>query len=169
MPISVVISQGQSANPIKRKLEEELVAALLFERGVEVTVVPHLYDLKVEGTGMLCLQSLPGDLIVLSWLYPRAAFWTLDRNGIRGRLGATLLVSDENEEEPEEPKENDPALDASRSVPNRAIYCLDLRAANTVQPFVDEVKRIVAEASIKTVDLVGLTLPVAPLPSPVVT
>ncbi|HEV7224261.1 MAG TPA: ferredoxin family protein, partial [Pirellulales bacterium] len=83
--LTVVISQGQSANPVKRKLEEDLVGALLFERGLEVTVIPHLYDLAPDGTGMLCLQSIPGDVVVLSWLFPRAAHWTLDRNGIRGR------------------------------------------------------------------------------------
>ena len=30
--LTVVVSQGQSANPAKRKLEEDLVAGLLFER-----------------------------------------------------------------------------------------------------------------------------------------
>src|SRR3569833_2917193 len=99
MPFTAVISQGQSANPVKRKLEEDLVGALLFERGLEVTVIPHLYDLKADGTGMLCLQGITGDMIVLSWLYPRAAFWTLDRNGIRGRMGASLLVREGDEED----------------------------------------------------------------------
>ena len=69
--LTVVISQGQSANPAKRKLEEDLVAGLLFQQGVEVTVIPNLYDLAPDGTGMLCLQGITGDMVVCSWLFPR--------------------------------------------------------------------------------------------------
>ncbi len=159
--ITVVISQGQSANPVKRKLEEDLVAGLLFERGIEVTVIPHLYDLAPEGTGMLCLQSVPGDMIVLSWLYPRAAHWTLDRNGIRGRVGKTLLESEAEEDEDEDDAHDEeaekPRVVDDRAAPNRTIYCIDLRARNEVAPFVEEVRRIISEASVQTVgvDLLG--------------
>src|SRR6187549_1197494 len=100
--LTVVVSQGQSANPAKRKLEEDLVAGLLFERGLEVTVIPNLYDLTPDGTGMLCLQGITGDMVVVSWLFSRAAFWTLDRNGIRGREGKTLLVNEAEDDEDEE-------------------------------------------------------------------
>src|SRR5262245_24855281 len=100
--LTVVISQGQSANPAKRKLEEDLVAGLLFEKGLEVTVIPNLYDLTADGTGMLALQGISGDMVVVSWLFSRAAFWTLDRNGIRGREGKTLLVNEAEEDEDED-------------------------------------------------------------------
>src|SRR5487761_1382216 len=100
--ITVVLSQGQSANPVKRKLEEDLVDALLFERGVELTVIPHLYDLPPDGTGMLCLQGITGDMVVLSWLYPRAAHWILDRNAIGGRVGTSLLVGEDDEDDDDE-------------------------------------------------------------------
>ncbi|MGE0606479.1 MAG: ATP-binding protein [Pirellulales bacterium] len=158
--ITVVISQGQSANPVKRKLEEDLVGALLMERGIEVTVVPHLYDLTPDGTGMLCLQSLQGDTIVLSWLFPRAAHWILDRNQVRGRLGQTLLrdTSDEDEEEDAEAEQaaedKDRVADA-RELPKRTIYCLDLRSHNDVKPYVEEIRRIVQEANTPTVNLLG--------------
>src|SRR5215469_3484327 len=107
--LTVVVSQGQSANPAKRKLEEDIITSLLFERGVEVTVVPHLYDLAPDGTGMLCLQSIPGNMVVLSWLYPRAAHWTLDRNGIFGRVGTSLLLVDEEEDDEASDDETDEA------------------------------------------------------------
>jgi hypothetical protein len=159
--LTVVISQGQSANPVKRKLEEDLVGALLFERGLEVTVIPHLYDLAPDGTGMLCLQSIPGDVVVLSWLFPRAAHWTLDRNGIRGRIGKILLESaseeDEDDEDEGADEANKPRVADSLPAPNRTIYCLDLRARSEVEPFVAEIRRIVAETSVQTVgiDLLG--------------
>ena len=88
--IAVVVSQGQSQNPAKRGLEEDIIAALLMESGIDVTVIPHLYDLKADGTGMLALDGIKGNVIVLSWLYERAARWVLDRNGIRGAEGQTV-------------------------------------------------------------------------------
>ena len=136
--ISVVISQGQSKNPAKRNLEESLVTGLLMESGIDVTVVPHLYDLKPDGTGMLAMKGISGNLIVLSWLYERAAHWVLDRNGIHGHVGQIELrneADDEEDEEevPEEPK--DRLIDA-RQIPNRNIYCLDLRVSNRPEDFI---------------------------------
>jgi len=161
--ITVVLSQGQSNNPAKRSLEEEIVAALLMERGIEVTVIPNLYDLKPDGTGMLCLQGISGDMIVLSWLFPRAAHWIMDRNGILGRVGETMLVDedDENDEDDEdEAAEESEAEDKQRvvdqrEVPPRTIYCLDLRCRNRAQPFVEEIRRIAKEATTEVVDLMG--------------
>ena len=46
MRLSVVVSQSPSKNPAKRKLEEDIVTGLLFENGIDVTVVPNLYDIK---------------------------------------------------------------------------------------------------------------------------
>ena len=82
--LTVVLSQAQGKHPAKRALEEALVAALIMEPGLDVSVVPHLYDLDPEHTGRLFLESVPGDMVVLSWLFPRAAFWLLDRDGIYG-------------------------------------------------------------------------------------
>ncbi|MGE0756891.1 MAG: ATP-binding protein [Pirellulaceae bacterium] len=172
--IAVVVSQGQSASPAKRKLEEDIVTALLLEPGVDVTVIPHLYDLKSDGTGWLALQGISGDMIVLAWLYDRATRWTLDRHGIRGREGVSLLAQqDEGEDDEAEDDEAEAdegrAADADaagagdekirvaeqRSVPSRRIYCIDLRAKTTAQAFLDEVRRIVQEANLPLVQLGG--------------
>ena len=155
--ITVVISQGQSANPLKRKLEEDLVGALIGEAGIEVTVIPHLYDLTADGTGMLCLQGITGDMIVLGWLFPRAAHWTLDRNAIRGQVGETLLGGDDDDEEDDEaepPEEKDRVVD-QREMPSRKIYCLDLRWHENAEPYLEEIRRIAAEAATQTVDLMS--------------
>jgi NAD-dependent dihydropyrimidine dehydrogenase PreA subunit len=174
--LTVVVSQGQSANPAKRKLEEDIVAGLLFERGVEMTVIPHLYDLTPDGTGMLCLSGITGDMVILSWLFERGAFWTLDRNGIRGREGKTLLVSDAEDEEDEdledESADDKPRVAASRDLPNRTIWCLDLKVRPDAKSFIDEVVRIRDEHAVQTVSLGGLlnglsivTPPAPPAPS----
>lgn len=147
--LTVVLSQAAGKHPAKRSLEESIVAALLMEPGLEVSVVPNLYDLGPEHTGRLFLDSVKGDLVVLSWLYPRAAFWLLDRDGIKGHMGEVQLKPpvDEDEEPAEEQpaEERPPAIGPTGTIPDRHIYCLDLRDFNKHEPYVEEVRRIAAE------------------------
>lgn len=152
--ISVVVSQSPSKNPAKRKLEEDIVAGLLFETGIDVTVVPNLYDIKPDSTGMLALKQISGNVVVVSWLFERAGHWILDRNGIHGHVGEVLLKNDELDEDEEEqvPDDKDRVID-SRQIPNRKIYCLDLKTTNQASEYIDEVKRIHAENAVKVVGL----------------
>jgi NAD-dependent dihydropyrimidine dehydrogenase PreA subunit len=144
--LTVVLSQAQGKNPAKRALEESLVAALILEPGLDVSVIPYLYDLGPDHTGRLFLESVQGDLVLLGWMFPRAAFWLLDRDGIKGHFGESQLKppgadeGEEAEEQPEPPK-GIGALD----VPDRQISCLDLRDFNSHQPYVEEIRRIAAE------------------------
>jgi NAD-dependent dihydropyrimidine dehydrogenase PreA subunit len=163
--IAVVLSQGQSQHPARRQLEEDIAAALLMEPGIDLIIVPHLYDLKPDGTGTLALTNVKGNMIVLSWLYDRATRWTLDRMGIRGKEGLTLLTSADESEDEDDEDSGDSAAEAadakprvidSREVPNRKIYCIDLRVRNKAQDFVDEVKRIARETSMQLIGLGGL-------------
>src|SRR5215470_4275480 len=100
--LTVVLSQGQGKNPTKRALEESITAALLLESGLDVSIVPYLYDLDADHTGRLFLESIRGDMVVLAWMFPRAAFWLLDRDGIKGHLGETQLKPPADEEDAEE-------------------------------------------------------------------
>src|SRR5207248_3140607 len=107
--LTVVLSQAQGKHPAKRALEESIVAALIMEPGIEVAVVPYLYDIDAEHTARLFLDSVAGDMALLAWSYPRAAFWVLDRDGIKGHFGESQLksandVDEEEAEQPEEPK-----------------------------------------------------------------
>jgi Pyruvate/2-oxoacid:ferredoxin oxidoreductase delta subunit len=145
--LTVVLSQAQGKNPIKRALEEAIVAALIMEPGIDVSVIPHLYDLDAEHTGRLFLESIQGDMIVLSWLYPRAAYWLLDRDGIKGEFGESHLkppdVEEEDEEDEGEPEP--PKGIGAVNVPERHIYCLDLRDFNNQEPYIEEIRRISVE------------------------
>src|SRR5437762_1282083 len=116
--IAVVVSQGQSANPAKRQLEEDVVAGLLMEPGIDLVVIPHLYDLKPDGTGLLALQGIKGNMIVLSWLYDRGARWTLDRFGIRGQEGLTTIkaADDDDEDDEEASAEAEPTATKQRVI-----------------------------------------------------
>src|SRR3954453_9421076 len=99
--LTVVLSQAQGKNPTKRALEESIAAALILEPGLDVSIVPYLYDLHEGHTGRLFLESVSGDMVVLAWMFPRAAFWLLDRDGIKGHYGENHIeVKEEDEYEP---------------------------------------------------------------------
>lgn len=146
--LTVVLSQAPGKHPAKRSLEESIVAALIQEADIEVSVIPNLYDLGPDHTGRLFLGSVAGDMVVLSWLYPRAAFWLLDRDGIKGRAGETQLKppqEDDEEAQKETPAGESEAIGATGEIPDRHIYCLDLRDFNKAEPYLGEIKRIAAE------------------------
>ena len=151
--LTVVISQAQGKNPARQRLEEELAAALIMHPDVDVSLVPHLYDLSHDHTGTLFMKGIPGTLIVLNWLYPRAARWTLDRAGIRGGEGQSLVVPEDEDEEAENAEQPEPKGVVSRDVPNRLIYCIDLRCSTDPQVYLDEINRIASEQSVQTVGL----------------
>jgi NAD-dependent dihydropyrimidine dehydrogenase PreA subunit len=153
--LTVVISQHQGKDPRKRQLEEELAARLIVEPGVDVSLVPHLYDMQADHTGLLFLRGVPGHIIVLSWLYPRGTRWVLDRQGIRGHEGPTLLVEESDNDEDEPVHDEHPDAIGSVDVPNRKIYCLDLRVRSKADDFVAEVRRIVSENAEPVVSLMS--------------
>ncbi|MDA0284121.1 MAG: ferredoxin family protein [Planctomycetota bacterium] len=154
--LTVVISQHQGKNPVKRQLEEELAMACMMDPEVEVSIVPNLYDLSSDHSGMLFLSGIRGDVVVLSWLYPRATQWILDRSGIKGKAGTVLLVSDDEEEDDEASTATErPNAIGTLDVPNRLIYCVDLRASPDPREFLGEIRRIVQETSTETVDLLS--------------
>jgi hypothetical protein len=156
--ITVVLSQTRSKNPGKRRLEEEIAAALLIEPGIELAVTPNVYDLSPGDTGLLYLNSVKGHLILLSWQYPRAAHWLLDRNGISGKQGVTLLKSLGEENDEEEGGEDEEAGIGPAEMLDRFIFCLDLRAYDDAGVYVEEIKRIAKETSVTLVPLSGLLL-----------
>src|SRR5947209_19106891 len=121
--LTVVLSQAQGKNPTKRALEESIAAALIMEAGLDVSIVPYLYDLGADHTGRLFLESVQGDMVVLGWMYPRAAFWLLDRDGIKGKYGESQLrpaAPDDDEDEDAVPAP--PKGIGSVAVPDRHIY-----------------------------------------------
>jgi NAD-dependent dihydropyrimidine dehydrogenase PreA subunit len=148
--VTVVLSQAPGKHPAKRALEESIVAALLLEPELEVSVVPNLYDLGPDHTGRLFIESVTGDMVVLSWLYPRAAFWLLDRDGIKGHFGETGLKPPDDDEDADgadadTPVDRPEAIGPSGTIPDRFIYTLDLRDSNKYDAYTAEIRRIAAE------------------------
>ena len=152
--LTVVISQHQGKNPAKRQLEEELAMQCILDPEVEVSIVPNLYDLSHDHSGMLFLRNIPGDVVVLSWLYPRATHWILDRAGVKGKMGTVLVTSEEEDEEEEDKTPKDEVIGAL-DIPNRFLYCVDLKATTDAQTYLTEIKRIASEVKTETVDLMS--------------
>ena len=154
--LTVVISQHQGKNPVKRQLEEELAMACMMDPEVEVSIIPNLYDLAHDHSGVLFLKGIRGDVVVLSWLFPRATQWILDRAGIKGKAGTVFLVGEDDEDDEDQDeaasKKNPDAI-GTLDVPSRLIYSIDLRASTDPQEFLTEIRRIVKETSTETVDL----------------
>ena len=151
--LTVVISQGQSKNPKHRQLEEEIATRLIMEPEIDVSLVPHLYDMAADHTGMLFLRSIPGDFVLLSWLYPRGARWVLDRQGVKGHEGLTLLRQDDDDDDVPESEETEGI--GAVDLPDRHIYVIDLRTQSDAGAYVDEIRRIAQENTQETVDLMS--------------
>ena len=147
--LTVVLSQSQGKNPAKRALEEAIAAELLMDPAVDLSLVPHLIDMAADHPGLLYLRGVSGDAVVLSWLFPRAAFWTLDRQEVRGRFGVSLLHGFEEEDETPAPSKPTGRPDA----PGRSLYCLDLRESDDPAEYLTEIRRIAQERSVPTVGL----------------
>ncbi|MCA9064869.1 MAG: ferredoxin family protein [Planctomycetaceae bacterium] len=144
--VTVVISQAQGRNPVKRQLEEDIATTLMLNSRVNVSLVPHLYDMSHEHSGMLFLRSVPGPLVVMGWLYERAIRWTLDRAGVRGIEKPTLLVSaDDDEDSHSDEVDQQERGIGSLNTPDRPVYCIDLRVTENGAEIIAEVERIVAE------------------------
>jgi Pyruvate/2-oxoacid:ferredoxin oxidoreductase delta subunit len=140
--LTVVISQAQGRNPVKRALEDTIATALLDEPGISVTLVPHLYDMNAEHSGSGFLREVQGDLIVLGWLYERAMRWTLDRSGVRGHAGETQLRGEDDDDEDEDQGDPPAAGIGVPDLPDRHVWCLDLRISSEADDYLQEIRRI---------------------------
>ncbi len=137
--LAILLSKHRTPQPQQAKLEQQLLAELSGWSQVSVTVTPHLYDLTPNGPAIETLQKSDGDLIVLSWLYPRASYWLLDANRVKGRLGLTSSL-------PKEDYDESDAQQGKTEILSRTIWCFDLRTHDRAEPYLTEIAGIVAAA-----------------------
>lgn len=141
--LTVIVSAGQSRNPEKRELEQAIADGASALEGVQVLCVPHLYDLAKDGQTYAMLRQLDGDLVLVTWLFTRAAHWILDRNGVRGQFGTVELVQEmDDDDENDQHELHEERVTLAQPRPERTIYSLDFRASTQPQAFVDEIQRI---------------------------
>jgi NAD-dependent dihydropyrimidine dehydrogenase PreA subunit len=144
----VIVSQGQSRNPEKRELEDAIASLASSLPNTVGMVIPNLYDLGNDSQSVAKMQQWKGPIVILSWLFDRAAFWVLDRNQVQGKWAESLLLNPDlvNEDEDEkEDSEDEKAADRVANIavrPNRNIYSIDMRASNSIAAFEEEFRRI---------------------------
>ncbi len=169
---TLIVSRGQSRNPKKRALEQAIIDAAERMDGVDVVVVPHLYDLPKTSESYQRLSQIQGNLILVSWIYSRAAHWVLDRNGVQGQFGDVQIGDDLDEDEDvnkthahgngngngfakgdgfangdgvADDNGEDPVDRVTDTYPrpNRSIHSLDLKITDQAASYIAEIHRIV--------------------------
>ena len=166
----VVVSQGQSRSPEKRDLEEGIANIAASLPKTFSLVVPHLYDLSQDSESLKRMREWKGPMVLLTWLFDRAAFWVLDRMEVRGQFGVTelknpdtLMDSDEEDDEDDAAsEEDDKAEDRVANIharPDRNIYSIDMRSSSALGDFEQEFRRILeAEDLLRDAERTTLSL-----------
>ena len=121
MPI--ILCEPRPGDAEQQELVDFVTNALMSRKVVDLTIVPHLYDLEPAGPTMEFLREIEGPMIVISWLYPRAAFWTLRTAGVSGRLANGSDQGDNGE---------------------RPIWCLGMYGQADPKAILDDVDRVLA-------------------------
>jgi len=149
----VVISQSATNDPSRRDHEEQLVAHLLLEAKCEVNLVPDLTALGDDTTGLLCLEGIKGDMILLSWHPPQEAHALLESHGIHGRLGGANRES--------APHSTDsPALGPGvYDAMQRTVHHLPLDLSHRGEQYESHIKALAADAATQTVTIGGPAAP----------
>ncbi len=120
--LSVILSEPRPGDAERQQLVASLSSGLTSRTTVDLTVIPHLYDLEPSGSTMQFLRETPGPMIVVCWLQPRAAFWTLRVSDVEGRFANEETGPDDT---------------------RRPIWCLGVVPGATDKTILDEVDRII--------------------------
>jgi len=65
--IPVVISQHERRNGSVADYEEKLITRLIFENGLDTTLIADLKSIQLDTTDHLCVEGLKGDFALASW------------------------------------------------------------------------------------------------------
>lgn len=128
--ITVVISQSAHGNSQLRAFEDKLIAELLFQQTIDLTVVPDLTQLAADSTGLLCLEGIRGPMVMIADASAEETHDRLAEHAIAGKLGRLEGSAIEvNRGVPPEPALAPGVYDAMQ----RTIYCLDMTAFTTAE------------------------------------
>lgn len=114
-----VLCESPDARPAEQALVRELASLLADQPEVNSLIIPSLYDTAPDGPAAASLRAVSSDLVVLSWLNSRAAFWVLDALGIKGRMG-----------------------EATSDGTERTIWCVDLRKHDDAASVLRGIERV---------------------------
>jgi hypothetical protein len=65
--IPVVVSQSERRSGAMADYEEQLITHLIFENGLDATLVADLKSIGIDTTDHLCIEGLKGDFAIATW------------------------------------------------------------------------------------------------------
>jgi len=65
--IPVVVSQSERRSGAMADYEEQLITHLIFENGLDATLVADLKSIGLDTTDHLCIEGLKGDFAIATW------------------------------------------------------------------------------------------------------
>jgi hypothetical protein len=80
--IPVVVSQSPRRAGSTADFEEQLITRLIFENGLDATLVADLRAIQLDTTDHLCIEGLKGDFAIACWESPAYVCEHLHRLGI---------------------------------------------------------------------------------------
>ncbi len=74
---SIVLSRAARPDEVTVRYEQALLDMLQLYTHRPILIIPHLYHLRPDHPAVARLRQIDAPIVLLSWLYPRAARWTL--------------------------------------------------------------------------------------------
>ena len=120
--ITVVIAPATSATSVERGFEEQVIAQLLSQPSVDLTLIEDLSQLEHDATGLLCLEGIKGPMVIVTAVPPSVAHALLADQQIQGRSGGLqegkIIVAETGPQATLSPGVYDPM--------RRTIFCLEI-------------------------------------------
>jgi len=79
---TIVISRSSDGDVDRRTFEDEVLEGL--DGRADVLVVPSVYWMTDDDPGLLALRAVTDDIVYVSWLHARPAYWLLRARGVEG-------------------------------------------------------------------------------------
>lgn len=149
--ISVVISQFERRQGQRADFEEQLITRLLFENGLDATLIADLKSIATDTTDHLCLEGIKGDFVLATWESPQYVAEHLARL----KIGGFSIV----------PMDGSPSLPSPDGSHGKRVYYLDLKSENQLDRVISQIKKLVESKNTAVYNIGGISLlskPIAP-------
>ena len=160
--VTIIIAEDLAAAGQSPGMDRDAAATLAARWDARVLIVPSLADLAPDGPAVARLRQTPGDMIVVSRLYPRAAYWLLRAHGIDGRPGqggglsqvlsrenGTLALGRASGGLSQFRAPCEAWSDENGTVPLRTIWCLDRRGCPDAASLVEQIEPVLAAMGVR--------------------
>jgi hypothetical protein len=140
--LPVVVSQHISRQSCYTDAEESLVTLLLFENGLDATLIGPLSQISLDSTDHLCIQGLKGDFVLVNWDASQDSLVQLARLGLAPvdvvPMSGASKLSSQTESNPAKPKR---------------VYHYEMKLGMQTEATIAELKKLLQQISVPLVSL----------------